>query len=142
MKYLKTYAPVVLRTGMALVVLWFAIEQFMNTALWTSYIPESIVSLSRLSATTLVYLNASFEAIFGVLLLLGWKTRWVALLLALHLFHITWVVGYGEIGVRDFGLAMATLSIFMNGSDLLCIDDQEESMMSSVAETSVTKRTI
>jgi hypothetical protein len=32
-----------------------------------------------------------------------------------------YVVGYGEIGVRDFGLAVATFVVFMNGSDVLCL---------------------
>ena len=32
-----------------------------------------------------------------------------------------YIVGYGEIGVRDFGLAMATLVVFMNGSDFLSV---------------------
>ncbi len=115
------WAPVVLRYGMTVVILWFGIQQFINTEAWTAYVPDSVVSLSHLSATTLVYLNATFEIIFGVLLALGLFTRIAALLLAIHLFEIMFTVGYGEIGVRDFGLAAATLVVFMNGPDILCL---------------------
>jgi hypothetical protein len=44
-----------------------------------------------------------------------------------------WVVGYGEIGVRDFGLAFGTFVIFMHGADLLCV--QQKKIF--VADTSV-----
>jgi hypothetical protein len=37
-----------------------------------------------------------------------------------------YVVGYGEIGVRDFGLAVATLVISMNGTDILCIQQKRK----------------
>ena len=118
---LQRYAPVLLRLGMSAVVLWFSLQQFFNAEAWTAYVPDSVVTLSHLSAVTLVYFNALFELVFGIMLLIGWQTRIAALLLALHLFDIMWVVGYGEIGVRDFGLALATLVVFMNGSDPFCV---------------------
>lgn len=119
--FIKLFAPSVLRYSMAVVVLWFGLAQFMNAAGWTAYVPDYALALSHMSALTLVYFNATFELVFGILLLIGWQTRTVALFLALHLFEIMSVVGYGEIGVRDFGLAMATLVVFMNGSDILCV---------------------
>lgn len=119
--FLETYAGSVLRYAMAAVILWFSIQQFLHNSTWTAYIPDSIVSITHISAPILVFFNACFELVFGIALVFGWYTRIVALLLALHLFDIMWVVGYGEIGVRDFGLAFGTLVIFMNGPDLLCI---------------------
>jgi uncharacterized membrane protein YphA (DoxX/SURF4 family) len=123
---MNRYAPIILRYSMAIVVLWFSTQQFLHTDNFTAYIPESVPSLTHLSLTTLVYLNAVFELIFGILLLIGWKVRISALLLALHLFDIMYIVGYGEIGVRDFGLGMATLSVFMSGPDELSLDFKEE----------------
>ena len=70
-------------------------------------------------------ISSRSRPIFGLLLLFGWQTRIVALLLALHLFDIMWTVGYGEIGVRDFGLAMGTLVVFMNGPDLFCVQEKK-----------------
>ena len=123
---LKSYSPVVLRYSMVAVILWFSLQQFMHTDVWTAYVPDSVVNFSHISATTLVYFNATFEMVFGVLLLFGWKTRLVAFMLALHLFDIMWTVGYGEIGVRDFGLACATLCVCFNGADSLCFDYKKE----------------
>jgi hypothetical protein len=117
----RLYAPSILRYGMSLVILWFAMQQLTNSVDWIAYVPASLVGILHISAITLVKFNGTFELVFGLLLLIGWQIRWVGLLLALHLFDIMYVVGYGEIGVRDFGLAVATLSIAMYGSDILAI---------------------
>jgi len=132
--FLELYSGAVLRIGMAAVILWFSLAQFFNATQWTAYVPDSIVSMTGLGAVTLVYFNAIFELIFGAALLFGWQTRTVALLLALHLFDIMYVVGYGEIGVRDFGLAVATFVVFMNGSDVLCI--QQKKFVKEIRESS------
>ena len=123
--FLETYASAMLRYGMAAVILWFSLQQFLHTSAWTAYIPDSIVAMTHLEASTLVILNALFELVFGIALVFGWKVRIVSLLLALHLFDIMWTVGYGEIGARDFGLAVATLVVFMNGSDILSIQQKK-----------------
>lgn len=122
MQKLKLYAPSVLRYSMSLVMLWFGTQQFINTADWIGYVPDSVIAMSHLSVTTLVHINGAAEIILGTLLLFGIWTRWAALLLTLHLLDIMYVVGYGEIAVRDFGLAMATFTIFMNGPDPLTVD--------------------
>jgi uncharacterized membrane protein YphA (DoxX/SURF4 family) len=124
--FFKVYGPSVLRYGMSAVILWFSFQQFLHNSLWTAYVPSSIVALIHINASVLVFFNAIFELIFGILLVFGWQTRIVALLLALHLFDIMYTVGYGEIGVRDFGLAVATFVIFMNGSDILCIQQKRQ----------------
>lgn len=127
--FLERYAASVLRYGLAAVILWFSLAQFLHNSQWTAYIPASIVAMTGVSAGILVFLNAVFELVFGLLLVFGWQTRIVALLLALHLFDIMYVVGYGEIGVRDFGLAIATLVIFMNGPDPLCIQQKKRKII-------------
>ena len=134
---LTKYSPILLRYGMTIVILWFSLQQFIHNDMWVAYIPDSVVNLTHISAITLVYFNAFFEAVFGMMLLLGWKTKWVALLLALHLFDIMYTVGYGEIGVRDFGLAIATLAIFMNGSDMLCLDYKNNPVAMAQGETTL-----
>jgi hypothetical protein len=124
--FLERYAGSVLRYGLSAVILWFSLQQFLHTMLWTAYVPDYIVAMTHLSAAIIVIGNAIFELIFGILLAFGWQTRIVALLLAFHLFDIMWTVGYGEIGVRDFGLAVATFVIFMNGSDLLAVQQKRK----------------
>lgn len=117
---MKNFAPVVLRVGLSLVFLWFGTEQISNTEVWTGLIPEWITSVSGFPPASLVLFNGIFEILFGLLLLLGIFTRTTSLVLALHLFSIMFTVGYNDVGVRDFGLAMATLAVFLNGPDLWC----------------------
>jgi uncharacterized membrane protein YphA (DoxX/SURF4 family) len=122
---LHLYAPSVLRFGMCIVILWFSLQQFMHADVWTAYVPDSAVTLTHVSAKALVYFNAVFELVFGILLVFGWQVRIVALLLSVHLFNIMLVVGYGQTGVRDFGLAVATLVVAMNGPDVFCIQQKK-----------------
>jgi len=98
---------------MALVFLWFGVQQFLKPADWTGYIP-SWASIIPLSPTALVYANATLEVVLGAFLILGIFTRISALILAIHLGVISvdmFQIGSAAIGVRDFGLAMATLTI-------------------------------
>ncbi|HTK33097.1 MAG TPA: DoxX family protein [Candidatus Paceibacterota bacterium] len=124
---LETYAPSVLRYGISAVILWFGFQQLLDPTTWIAYIPDSIVSLTHLDASTLVVLNGLFELIFGAALLFGYQVRIVALLIALHLLDIMFTVGYGQIAVRDFGLAIAVFVVFMNGSDILCLQYKKKS---------------
>lgn len=119
---MKSWAPAVVRVGLSLVFLWFGSQQLMHTESWVGIVPDWAASLSGMSASTLVLLNGGFEVIFGLAMLVGFFTRTAALLLALHMFQIVSIVGYNDIGVRDFGLAMATLSVFLHGMDKLCLD--------------------
>jgi len=116
----KKFAPIILRYGIGLVYLWFGISQLLNPANFVGYLPDFIFNSSY--ATTFVLINAVFEIIASILLISGIFTRIVAILLALHLLAITIDVGYGEIGVRDFGLTIATITIFLWGEDEWCME--------------------
>lgn len=122
MEKLKIFAPVVLRIGIALVFIWFGTNQFIDTNQWVGYVPDYVINLSHLSAVTLVHFNGVFEIVFGVALLLGFFTRLSALLLAIHIIDIMFIVGYDSTGVRDFGLSIATVAIWFNGADWLTLD--------------------
>jgi uncharacterized membrane protein YphA (DoxX/SURF4 family) len=114
-------APIVLRIGMALVVLWFGVQQLLDPSIWTGYLPTWTSSLP-IGAVTFVLLNGWFECTFGLLLIAGFYTRFVALLLSLHLYGIAATLGLGELGVRDFGLATGLLSVFFYGQDVWSVD--------------------
>ncbi len=111
-----------LRIGISLVFLWFGWQQVFDPNTWVSLIPEWATRFSGLSAGTLVLVNGTFELVFGSLLFLGIFTRVVAFLLALHLLHIMSVVGYNSIGVRDFGLSMGAIAVFLYGADAWCLN--------------------
>ena len=120
--YLKMFAPTVLRVGMVGIVIWFGSQELLHPLMWQGYIPESVVTMSHLNANILVHINGIFEVIFGLALLLGIQTRFVAFLLTIHMFDIAYVVGYSPMGMRDLGLSIALLSVFMQGPSPLSVD--------------------
>ena len=107
---------------MGAVFMFFSYYQFSDPSAWTGYVPHSITALFGGNATMLVLLNAWFELVAGLSLLAGFQTRIVSLLLALHLFGISATIGISPLGIRDLGLAVATLSIVFAGPDLISID--------------------
>ena len=116
---MKKYAPIVVRLAIALVFLWFGSNQIMAPGEWFGYLPGFVPEQSMAMFVTF---NGIGEIILGLLLVMGLFTRIVALLLALHLLGIIFFVGYNEIGVRDFGLMLAALSIALQGHDSWCFD--------------------
>ena len=67
-------------------------------------------------------LSRWFELVFGLTLFVGFYTRLSAFLVALHLLDITFTVGYSAIGVKDFGLSISALAVFLSGSDIWSVD--------------------
>ncbi len=114
-------APVVLRLSIAVVFLWFGFSQIQNPASWTRLLP-SFLSVVPLEPVTIIIVNGIFEILLATLLLLGLFTRPVALLLTLHLLHITFLLGYGATAARDVALALAVFSIFLRGADDFSLD--------------------
>jgi len=119
---IQPLAPIIIRLGMGVVFLFFSYYQFSDASAWTGYVPHSVVAIFGGNATMLVLLNAWFELVAGLSLLAGFQTRIVSLLLALHLFGITATIGISPLGVRDLGLAVATLSIVFAGPDMISLD--------------------
>ncbi len=110
---MKKYSSLILRIGIGLVIIWFGTQQLINPASWYGFLPTWTNNIP-VSHTAFIYLNGWFEVCFGILLILGLYTKIVAGLLTLHLLGIVFSVGYSPIGVRDFGLTIALLSIFLS----------------------------
>ena len=119
---MKEVAPMVLRIAISLVFLWFGTQQLINTQAWLSFVPDFAISTSGMSAITLVHFNGVFEVLFGLSLLVGFYTRASALVLGLHLIGISLSLGLSAIAIRDFGLACASISVFLYGMDGICLD--------------------
>ncbi len=117
---LKRYAPALVRFGVAIVFFLFGVLQLINPEQWHAWIPSFI--LNYLSANQFIYINGSFDLIIGALLIPGLFTRIAALLGILHLIGVILSVGFTDIGIRDFGLLLALLSVFVHGSDDFCLD--------------------
>lgn len=110
---LDSYAPTVLRIGMAAVFLYFGISQVSAPENWVSWLPDFVVNMSPVSDVTIIYLNGIFEIIMGTLLALNFYRRVVATVLGLHLLHISLLMNFGPLMVRDLGLTVATLYLAM-----------------------------
>ena len=102
----------VLRLALAGVFLWFGFSQLFDSLAWVGIVPDWAVNLLHMPPAFIVLSNGLLEVVLGSLLALNILTRYVALVLALHLFVIAFELGLTAIGVRDFGLSFATLAIF------------------------------
>lgn len=121
----KAYAFSVVRMSLALVFLWFGVNQLLYPQDFIGYLPGWTLHLP-LGAYGVVYTNGVFEVIFGALLAIGLFTRLSALLLGIHLLGITISLGYNDIAVRDFGLALSMLAVFLHGPDSLCLESRKK----------------
>lgn len=102
-----------LRLSLSFVFLWFGFSQLENAALWTGFVPAWATNF--MDAGSLVLLNGLFEIIAGSLLAFNVLTKWIALILGIHLFVIASALGFTAVGVRDMGLSIATISLFFLG---------------------------
>ena len=128
----KEYGTSIVRYGVSLVFLWFGANQILDPSSFLGYLPSwavNTVQMMHMQIITpgafsllLISLNGIFEVILGTALILGIFTRLAAFFLAAHLAMISFTVGYNEIGVRDFGLAMATFSLVLSKPDPLTLD--------------------
>jgi uncharacterized membrane protein YphA (DoxX/SURF4 family) len=122
MKLKPEYGQIILRISLALVFLWFGINQLYSPSQWTDFVPDFIGKI--IPANTAVILNSSLEVLLGLALLVGFYTRLSALALGVHLFGIALSIGFSAIAIRDYGLALATLALLFLGPDRFCIDSR------------------
>lgn len=125
MDKLHQYSFVLLRVGIAFVMIWFGLQQLSDASSWVGFLPDWI-NLLPLSQVAFVHLNGLFEIVFGTLLLLGFFKRLAAILLGLHLLGTTITIGYTALGVRDFGLTIALFSIALSNDNAFSLDSALE----------------
>ncbi len=116
----KEYAPAIARYGVGIVFFIFGISQLINPENWLGYLPGYILNIG-ISPANLIYANGVFDLVIGALLLLGLFVRVVALISSLHLIGIIISLGYNDVAIRDFGLLIVLISIFIHGPDKLCL---------------------
>ena len=119
---MKKLSPVILRLGLAMVFVWFGTNQLLDQGMWTRLVPVSLVSMTGLTAVTIVKLNGIFELIMATLLAFGICIRVVAWLLVLHLISIIYQLGLSAVGIRDIGLMVGMLSVAFHGADAYSYD--------------------
>ena len=124
---LQKYAPVLLRIALSLVFLWFGINQLIHADMFLGYVPSWMFGPSGvvpISPNIIISINGVFEILFGLMLITGIFTRFVAFFLGLHMIGIMTGLGYNEVAVRDFGLMLATFSIVLHGPDDWCLENK------------------
>lgn len=102
-----------LRLGLTGVFLWFGFSQLLNSLIWVNIVPEWTVSIFHLPPAMIVMGNGLFEIILGSLLAMGFFTRIIAFIFAIHLIPIALTFGFTATGVRDLGLAIASFSLVL-----------------------------
>lgn len=117
----KEYAPVVLRIGVSLLMLWFGFTNILSPNTLVGYLSPSFTNILPVSPLTFMIINGIVEILFGLALLLGCLTRTAALLTSLHILGIAINLGYNDIAIRDYALAIAAFAVFLHGADKLCL---------------------
>jgi uncharacterized membrane protein YphA (DoxX/SURF4 family) len=122
MNTMADYGITINRLGMSGLLFWFGAQQLLHAADWTGYVPPEVVALSGISAHTIVLANGSAELACAALLLLGVFTRVVAFVMAVHLAAIAYSLGNTPVGIRDWGLAAAMVSLVFTGAGAFAFD--------------------
>jgi uncharacterized membrane protein YphA (DoxX/SURF4 family) len=115
----RIIALLLLRLGLGGVFLVFGIDKFFHPAMWSAYIPQWFPQVSYF-----IYIIGIVEAIIGICVLIGFKTRIVSGVAALMLLGIIASLGYSEITVRDAGLLMTAIAIVLLGAGEFSLDAQ------------------
>ncbi len=114
---------IILRVSLALVFLYFGIMQIRDPGAWSGFVPDRF-HISGISANNIVIFNGFMEIVLGTFLIVGLYVRFAALVMSLHLFGIAFSIGFSPLGIRDFGLAFATLALFFIGVDRYTVDNK------------------
>jgi len=104
-----TLSHLCLRIGLGIVFLWIGIDIFRHPTAWIGFIPANlpfgVAQALALKAT------GAFDALLGVMLIIGLFPRLFAILAALHLVVILVSQGIDQVVIRDVGLLGASLAL-------------------------------
>lgn len=135
----KNHSADIVRIGLALVLLWFGTNQVFDSGSFLGYMPAwamphpahmmhfppiHVMHSSTINVNSIIIFNGISEIIIGLFLLIGLYTRIFAFIAAIHLFIIAFSLGYNDITVRDFGLALMAVSLVFSGSGELSLDNR------------------
>lgn len=109
-------ASFVLRVGVGAAILWFGINELLDPASWTVWVPTWALGFG-LSKLQILYLNGAFESIASIFVIFGIWTRSIAFLMFLHMGLIVYDIGVSPVGVRDFAIAIALLAMSLKNPD-------------------------
>ncbi|NCN51965.1 hypothetical protein GW931_03060 [archaeon] len=115
----REIASAVLRWGVSFVFLVFGIWQLVNPTSWVGYVPGYVYGLG-ISISLIIILNGILDLLIGVSLVSGIYLRFFSVLGVLRILVIAFSLGWNDVFVRDIGLAIALIAIYLNGEDGWC----------------------
>lgn len=103
---------IILRIGLSIVFLYFSFNQFISPVKWISLLPNFLSNLNF--AIYFIYLNAAIDLLIGLCFLFGFFIKFVSIAAFFHILIIIFVSLEinSPSGIRDLGLAFASLSLF------------------------------
>ncbi|MBS3169608.1 DoxX family protein [Candidatus Woesearchaeota archaeon] len=113
---LQQYAPFVARLGIGLVFFWFGMIQIFDGQSFLGYLPD-FAKLIPAQPLTIILFNGVFDTLVGAFLIVGFLTRITAAVAVFHLILVIIGLGYNDIAIRDLGLLIVSISIFLQGPD-------------------------
>ena len=111
-----------IRVSIGLIFFWFGLDKLIHPLLWLGWIPKTIINLIPFSGNTFIYILGVVELVLGVLLIVGFLVRIVALFTALNLIGVIVSIGFNDIAVRDFGLLIMAVSLAISKNHIYSID--------------------
>jgi len=115
----KGYAPLLVRVGLGLVFLFFGVDKIQRPEVWVGWIPPFLRGIDNF-----LLINGIIEIAFGVLLIIGLFTRYVALIVSVFLMGILVVFSIDNITGRDIGLLFSAVSLILTGPGSPSIDEK------------------
>ncbi|MBI4147943.1 DoxX family membrane protein [Candidatus Woesearchaeota archaeon] len=104
-------APSILRIAVGLTYLLVGIDQIQHPENWQGYLAPWAQEFLNADHKEFFFQNGIFDAVLGGVLLLGFLTRYAAMLAVLHLVMVLLNIGYNEIAIRDLGILLSALAL-------------------------------
>jgi len=113
-------AKAVLRLGVGAIFLTFGIWQLINSTSWIGYIPGYVYSFG-ISVSLVIVLNGILDLVIGLSLVSGIYLRFFSVIGILRILVIAFSIGFNDVFVRDVGIAIALVAVYLNGEDGFCL---------------------
>ncbi len=111
----RNYPTWILIAASVLVFGWFGIDKFLNPVLWTGFLPVWMDGLLGMGKNTWILIVGAAEIALALALLV--PHRLIRLLATAgvigHLLMVLVQVGWNDIGVRDIGLLLGAVALFL-----------------------------
>lgn len=119
---MKDYGILIIRIFLGIVFLYFGVSQILYPEKWIDFLPEFLANIipnmNDIFKSRIILLNGLFDCLIGLFFMVGFWLKFVSILAFLHLIGIfIFSLGFTPSGMRDLGLAGASLSLFFLGND-------------------------